>query len=175
MSLAAIQPTVRAPGQRVGNRAGVLHAKAGQQDFRVSVWDIVAVAIRIEEQVRRLQDEHTTMTKSEAAGQVQPIDKILGPASPSFVVEVVKDGDPVIPLGPSRRRLRHPVVDGSRIAVNLDSLETGGVRILQVLDDPQAAAIVEFDGHRLPHHRLAGNKLDLQAIGQGHAFGRLVR
>jgi hypothetical protein len=47
---------------------------------------------------------------------------------------------------------------------------------LQVLEDPQAALVVEADGDRLPDVRLARDELNLETLGDLHAldgvFGR---
>ena len=76
------------------------------------------------------------------------------------------------PFGPLRRRLGHAVVDGARVAVDLDPLQAGGVGILQVLDDPEPAAVVELDGDRLADHRLGGDELDREAVGRPHLLAR---
>ena len=80
--LAAVEPAVRAPGQRVGDRVGVLHAEAGEQHFRVAVGHVVAVAVGVEEQVGRLQDEDAAVAEREAGGEVQPGDEVLRLESP---------------------------------------------------------------------------------------------
>ena len=69
-SLAAVEPAVRSPGQGVGHRMGVLHAETGEQHFRIAIWNVVAISIRIKKQIGRLKDENTTMTKSYPAGQI---------------------------------------------------------------------------------------------------------
>ena len=80
-----------------------------------------------------------------------------------------QDGDAVGPLRPLRRRLRDAVVNGAQVLIDLDRLEAGGVGILQVLNDPHPAAVVEGDRHRLADHRLGGDDLDLEAVGDLHA------
>ena len=71
-ALAAVEPAVRPPGQRVGDGVGVLHAEAGEQHLGVAVGHVVAVAVGVEEQVRRLQDEDAAVAEGQAAGEVQP-------------------------------------------------------------------------------------------------------
>src|ERR1700691_4993911 len=39
-ALAAVQPSVRPPSERVGHRGGILHSESSQQNFRVGVWNI---------------------------------------------------------------------------------------------------------------------------------------
>ena len=173
-ALAAVEPAVRPPGQRVGHRVGVLHAEAGEQHLGVAVGHVVAVAVGVEEQVRGLEDEHAAVAERQPAGQVQPGDEVLGRVGPAVAVGVFEDRDPVGALRPARRRLGDAVVDGPRVAIDLDPLQPGRVGILQVLDDPEPAAVVEFDGDRLADHRLGGDEPDLQAVGDGHPPHRLL-
>ena len=49
---------------------GVLHAETGEQHFRIAIWNVVAISIRIKKQIGRLKDENTTMTKSYPADQI---------------------------------------------------------------------------------------------------------
>ena len=74
---------------------------------------------------------------------------------------------------PLRRRLRHAVVDGAEILIDLDRLQSGRIGILQILNDPKTAAIVEGHRYRLANRRLAGDELDLETVGDLHAFDRL--
>src|SRR5437870_2535245 len=76
-SLAAIEPAVRTPGQRVGDRMCVFHAKTAKKHLGIAVGDIVAVAIRVEEQIRRLQDEDAAVPKGNAAGEIETAQEIL--------------------------------------------------------------------------------------------------
>ena len=78
------------------------------------------------------------------------------------------------PLGPFGRRLGHPVVLGAEVLVHLHRLEPVGDRVLQVLQHPEPPAVVEGDGHRLLDHRLAGDQLDLQALGHLERLLRLL-
>ena len=41
----------------------VLHTEAREQHFRIAVGIIIAVAIGIKEQIRRLQNEHAAVTQ----------------------------------------------------------------------------------------------------------------
>ena len=93
--LQAIEPAVGPPGQRVGHRVGVFHAEAGEQDLGIAVGHVVAVAVGIEEQIRRLEDEHAAVAERQAARQVQPGDEVLGAVGAAVAVGVLQDRDPV--------------------------------------------------------------------------------
>ena len=69
------------------------------------------------------------------------------------------------PRGPLRGRLGHAVVLGAQIPIDLDRLQPGRGRILQILNDPHPAAIVERHRHRLAHLGLAGEQLDGETLG----------
>ena len=53
-ALTAIQPAVRPPRQRIGHAVRVFHPKSAQQHFRIRIWLIVLIAVRIEQQVRHI-------------------------------------------------------------------------------------------------------------------------
>ena len=53
-ALATVEPAVGPPGQRVGDRVGILHAEASEQHIRIGIRHIVAIAVGIVEQIRRL-------------------------------------------------------------------------------------------------------------------------
>ena len=57
-SLGAVEPAIGAPLQGVGKGVGIVHAETAQQHLRVAIGHVVAVAVGIKEQVRRLDDEN---------------------------------------------------------------------------------------------------------------------
>src|SRR5207245_2668158 len=67
------------------------------------------------------------------------------------------------------------VINCARVAIDFRTLEAGWIGILQILDDPQASAIVELDAHRLTHKRLRSQQLHREAVGRLHAPHRGVR
>ena len=146
----AVEPAVGAPGEMVRQRLGVFHAEAGEQHFRIGVGHVVAVRVGIEQQVRHVEHEHAAVAELDAGGQVQAVDEILGAVGAAVAVGVFKDRDPVRAARAARRRLGHAVVDGPRPAIDFHPLEAGRVRVLQVLDRPQPAAVVALHEDRLP-------------------------
>ena len=116
--LQAVEPAVGPPGERVGHRVGVFHAEAGQEHLGIAVGPVVAVAVRIKEQVRDLDDEHAAVAERQAARQVQPGHKIMGAVGPAVAVGVLQDRDAIRALRPARRRIGNPVVDRPRIAID---------------------------------------------------------
>ena len=87
--LEAVEPAVRPPGQRVGHRVGVFHAEAGQEHLGIAVGPVVAVAVGVEQQVRRLEDEHAAVAEGQPAGQVQPGHEVAGAVGPAVAVGVL--------------------------------------------------------------------------------------
>ena len=73
--LKTVEPAVGPPGQRVRHRVGVFHAEAGQEHLGIAVGPVVVVAVGIEEQVRRLEDEDAAVAEGQPARQVQPVTK----------------------------------------------------------------------------------------------------
>ena len=67
----------------------VVHAEAGEQHLGVAVGHVVAVLVRVEEQVRRLHDVHAAVAEAEPAGEVQPGDEVLRLAEDAVLVRVV--------------------------------------------------------------------------------------
>ena len=62
----AVEPAVRPPLERVGERVRVVHAEAGEQHLGVAVGHVVVVLVRVEEQVRRLDDVDAAVAEAEA-------------------------------------------------------------------------------------------------------------
>ena len=59
--------------------------------------------------------------------------------------------------------------------IDFDRLQTIRFRVLQVLNDPHAAATVKSHGHRLAHLRLGGDELDLEPRRNPHVLDGLLR
>ena len=126
------------------------------------------VAIGVEEQVRRLEDEDTAITEGQSTREIQAGHEIMGAIDPAVSVDVFEDRDAVGPFGPARWRLGHAIVGCPRVTIDRHSLQTRRVGILQVLDDPEPAQVIKFDRHRLPDQRLASDELSFQSRSNRH-------
>ena len=152
---------------------GVLHAEALQQHLRIAVRHVVAVLVGVKQQVRRLRHVDAAVAQAHAGGEIQAGDEILRLAVAAGLVGVVEDGNAIGALRSTRRRQRHLVVLGAQPLIDFHGFEAGRVRVLEVLDDPHAAAVVERDRHGLADHRLGGDQAHLQVVGDLHALDRL--
>src|SRR5262245_11473561 len=122
----------------------VLHAETGEANFRITIGNVVAIAVGIEKQIWRLKHEHAAVAESESAGEIQTGDEIVCAVGAAIAIGVLKDGDAVGAFRTARWRFRNAVVDGARPAIHLGALETRGIGILKVLNDPQPPAVVEL-------------------------------
>src|SRR5262245_30117878 len=94
-ALTTIKPAVRSQCERIGDGVRVFHTEAGEQDFGVTVRNIVVIAVGIEKQVRRLEHEHAAMAERESAGEIQASDEVLCPVRTAITVGVLQDCDAV--------------------------------------------------------------------------------
>ena len=132
------------------------------------------IAIRIKQQVGRLNNEDAAVTDLHTGGEIQPADKILELVEASVAIRVFTNRDSIRPFRSARRRVGDTVVFGAKILIDADRLEPGGRRILEVLDHPHPAALVERDGQRLPNFRFVGDELHFEAVGNFHVVQRLL-
>ena len=152
-AVAAVEPAVRAPGEGVQRLVRVLVAPAVEQDLRRAGGLVVAVLDRDEQQVRRRADPDAAEADLDAADEVQALDEDGALVELAVAVGVLEDQDAVA----------WPRLSG---AADRDSV----VR----LRHPEPAAVVDGEGDRLMHVRLAGEQRDLEALGHGHRLGRLL-
>jgi hypothetical protein len=87
-ALATVQPSIGTPGQRVGYAVRVLHAETSQQNFWICVWNIVAIAIGIEQQVWHVQNENSAMPERQTGGQIQSVNEIASLIIPAVSIRV---------------------------------------------------------------------------------------
>jgi hypothetical protein len=69
-ALHAVKPAARSPGERVGKRMGVFHSETGEQNFGVTVDNVVAIFVGIEKQVRGLHHENATASDRETGAEI---------------------------------------------------------------------------------------------------------
>ena len=65
-SLTAVEPTIRSPGQGIGNAVRVFHAKASEQDFRVTIRYVISILVGVKQQIGDIQHEHATMSEGQS-------------------------------------------------------------------------------------------------------------
>ena len=171
----AVEPSIGAPRQAVGERVRVLESEAGQPYFGLAVREPVAGRVPIEEEVWRIHDPDAAVSGQDAGGDVQAGDDVLVRLERSIAVLVLEHRDLVGAPHMIRRRRGHAVVAGAEVLVVRGDGESGGKRILQVLHDPQASAIVEVQIDRLPDHRFRRDQLHRQPGEWPERAKRLIR
>src|SRR5205807_1347664 len=108
----------------------------------ITIGNVITITVRIKEQVRDLEHKDAAVPEGNARRQVEIFHKISCGRAWTVALGVQEDGDSVCALGPTRRRLRNAVINRARIAIDLYAFEPGRVWILEILNDPEAAAIV---------------------------------
>ena len=61
----------QAPGQRIGKRVRVFHAEPRKENFRIAVGNVVLITVGVEQQIRRLYDEHPAVAQRHSRRQIQ--------------------------------------------------------------------------------------------------------
>ena len=152
-SLGPIEPAVGAPRERVGKGVCVFHAEAGEQNPGRPVGTIVAVAIGVEQEVRRLRDEHAAISQRHPGREIEVGDEILDDIGAAVAVGVFIDRDPVLPLGPVWAVVRD---SRSYLVRRYWSTATGlsptGCGYWRYCKHPHPTAVVEADRQRLRDH-----------------------
>ena len=164
----AVEPAIGTQDDSVAHRVGVFEAEAGEMHHRRAVRDVVAIGVRIEQQVRRVHHPDAAVGADGRVGHVEAIleDRVLV-VDPVALRRFV-DGDDVGALVVMGRRRRDAVVMRAVILVAADHVHAGGVRILAVLRDPEAAAGVEAEVRRLGDLRLGQQEVDRQVRRRAH-------
>jgi hypothetical protein len=157
---------------------GVFQAEAFEENFRIAVGPVVSIAIGIIEQVRRLADEHAIISDCDCGSEVETFDEGGDLIGAAVVIGIFEDFDAIRATGSLRRGLGHAVVLGAEVLVDRDWLESGGIRVLEVLDDPEAAPGIERGGDGLADVGFGSEDVGFQVWGQNYAgqcgFGREV-
>src|SRR4029078_13541546 len=98
---------------------GVLHADSRKHHLRASVGHVVAIAVGIKKQVRRLADVNSAIADGQRGGEIQSAAEILGLVGLTVAVGVFQDRDSVGAARAAWRWLGYAVVFGAQIAVDL--------------------------------------------------------
>ena len=115
---------------------------------------IVAVAIRDEQQVGWGAEPQPIEAHRDRRRERDVLQEHLAGVGDAVAVGVLEDQDAAVTMV------------GEALPAGL---------IVAVLGDPHPAAVVPAKRHRLGHHRLAGEGVDLEAILDVHLSGRLLR
>ena len=132
-SVAAVEPTIRAPCEGVECFVCILPAPAIQQDFRWTVGRIVSIAIRNEQQIRSCTDPHSAKTNFKTADKVELFLKDRAFVELIIAIGILKNENPV---------------------ASIFVFYTSGIGIR--LGDPESAAIIKGHSDRLLNIRFAG-------------------
>ena len=164
-ALAAVNPAVRSPHQTVRDGMCVLQTEAREMHRGRSIRHVIAIAIGIEEQIRRVHDPDTIATGQDGIGHVQSINEHLVLVERAIAIRVFVNGNHITAAIMIRRRRRNLVVVGAVILVAAEHLHAGGIRILTILRDPEPAARVIAQVRRLRDERFMQQLLDDEIIG----------
>ena len=142
-----------------------------------AVGDVVLVPVRIEEKVGRVEDPHATISVGERGDHVEPFKKRLVKVIFAISVGILMDGDLILPLefavfwSCKWRRWRHLVEDFAEVFVPCENFESCGIRILDILHDPEPSSFVEVHEERLPDLWFTENRFYRQT-GAGPERGK---
>src|SRR5262249_8097377 len=102
------------------------------------------------------------------AREAKAAHEIVGTIDLPVSVDVLQDRDAVGPCRTAWWWFWHSIVGCPRITIDGHPFETRRIGILQVLNHPQSAQIVEFDCHRLADQRLGSNELRVKPWRNPH-------
>ena len=133
---------------------------------------IAVVLGRVEKQVGRIQHPDAAPAVGDRGDDVQAIEKdgVLVEDAGAVVSSwmVMRS----LPRNMVRRRRRDFVVDDAPENVAAQNLQAGRVRILDVLHDPEPAALVEAHRDRLLDDRLREHLIEAQIVRDSEGLGR---
>ena len=132
-ALCAIQPAVRPPRDAVGHGVRVLKTKPGEVHFGVAVRDVIAVFVRVKQQVRRVHHPCTVVSRQGGVGEAEFVDEHLVGVVGAIAIGVLVDGDAAAAGCVVRGRLGLSVVFGAVIFVATNLAQPGRVGILDVV------------------------------------------
>ena len=164
-AMAAIQPAVRAPDEAVESFVRVLRAPAVEEgvggeieagDFRAQIGRIRRIGLIIpilvwnKHQIRRRPHPHTAEAELDATDEIQAVAEDFLRLEGAVAVLVFEDLDAVLAFA-----------------------DFAGLRVAISFHDPDAAAFVEGEGHRLHEIRLRSDELGFEAAGELHRLQRV--
>ena len=167
----AVNPAVRSPAQAIRARVSVLQSKAGEMHRGVAIGNVVAILVRIKEQIRRHQHPCSTTAGDDTAGHIQPIEEGLVFVENAIAVGVLVNGDFVFAAKMIRRRRWHFVEHRAQVLVVLQNFDARGKGILQILRHPHPPALVKIHIERLRYRRFVRHHLHRQPLGHLQFLG----
>src|SRR4051794_16413605 len=123
----------------------IFHPKTSEQNFRVTIWYIVAIFVWIEQQVRGLHHEYTPVTDRKPGAKIQSSDKIFVATGMTIRIEIIADGDLVGAFGPAWWWFGDVVVGRAQILIDFDRLQSSRRGILNILQHPKPPAIIKVE------------------------------
>src|SRR5262245_13347197 len=96
----------------------ILHAETREQHLGVAVGNVIAISIRIEEKIWRLDDENAAISQCHARGQIQAGNKIAHLMKMTIALDILQDRDLVGAPRPLRWWLRDFVVYGAEVLID---------------------------------------------------------
>jgi len=145
----------------------VFQAKAGEQDFRRTVGDVIVVAVRIKEEIGRIKNIDATAPFHSGSGDVETLNEGFVLIVGAITVCVFVDGNMIGTDDVIRRRGRDFVVDCAPVAIVAEDFETGRGGILEVLHDPEAATFVEVEENGLAYEGFSQHLFEFEIVGSG--------
>jgi hypothetical protein len=156
----------------------VFHSKSFQVNHRITVRHIVPIGVRVKQQVGRIEHPYSIAAGECRRANVQAGDEIANLCEMPVSIIVLKNSDLVRSRDlMGRWRWREVIIFDAPIFIVPHHLQARGKGILQILNDPHAAAFVESQIHRLGELRLGNRQLHAQPIGHtklAQRFGRGV-
>ncbi len=134
--------------------------------YRVAVRDVITVAIGIKEQVRRVHDPDSTVPGQGGVGEARLVGENLVRVVGAIAIGVHVHGDAAAAGRVVRRRLRLAVVLGAVIFVSADLPQSGRIRVLHIMRNPQPSTDIKAQMCWLGDQWLVQHRLDSQAVLQ---------
>ena len=163
-----VEPAIWTEDDAIAHGVRVLEAKAREMHDGRTVRNVVAVGIRIEQQVRRVHHPDASVGAHGGIGHIKAIleDRVL--VVDPVVLRRFVDRDDIgatVMIGRSRRNV---VVVGPVIFIAADHTDARGIGILAILRHPEAAAGVEAEVRRLGDLRFRQQQIDSEVRRRTH-------
>ena len=143
----------------------VLKTEPCQMHHRIGIGDIIIILVRIKKQIGRIQDPDSAPTAHDRVRHIQTFEKDLVRIITPISIAIFVNGNDVRTSIMMRRWERHFVIVSPIVSIAAQHLQTGRIRILPRLGNPEAAPFVETEVKSLSDLGFVENLLDPQSIG----------